>query len=411
MKKLTLSEWEEKYILKPVARFDQKYHMFNRPNWDHGVKTLLKDWSFAGEAKTETGYTLQEKALRQASQCGTQVALFNTSKPNPSPVSQAIITAMAGSSSRAGSPPPASAPKQQGLISISPKQITNDIKKAATYFGASLVGICRLDQRWLYSHTYEMGRAGEMRDSDEVIGESKPQDIPEEFQYVIVMGFQEEYDLMKYFPTYISDTPMVMGYSRMAIAGACLSTFIRNLGFKAIDCSLNGVALSIPMAMQAGLGDLGRNGLLITPQYGPRLRLEKVITDLPMAVDAPIDFGVTEFCMACNKCAKLCPSQAITFGERTAESNNVSNADGELKWRINAEKCRIYWTQSNKSCTNCRACCPYNKPYTRVHRTVRWFTDNVRWMNSFYVWADTLFGYGKPVKADNFWQEWQPGRQ
>ena len=410
MKKLTLSEWEEKYIAGPVERFDQKYHMFNRPNWDPEVKRLLKDWSFTGEVKTETGYTLRDNALRQASQCGTQMALFNTSKPNPSPVSKAIMAAMAGSYSRGGSPQPANVPKQQRLVSTSPKQITHDIKKAATYFGASLVGICRLDQRWLYSHTYEMGRAGEARDSEAVIGESKPQEIPEEFQYAVVMGFEEEYNLMKYFPTYISDTPMVMGYSRMAIASACLSTFIRNLGFKVIDCSLNGVALSIPMAMQAGLGDLGRNGLLITPQFGPRLRLEKVITDLPLVTDTPIDFGVTEFCMVCKKCADLCPSQAITLGERTTEPNNASNAGGELKWRINAEKCRIYWTQSNKSCTICRACCPYNKPNTRVHRTVWWFTDNVRWIDSFYVWADSLFGYGKPVKADNFWEEWQPGQ-
>ena len=407
MKKLTLSEWEEKYIAGPVERFDQKYHMFNRPAWDPEVKKLLQDWSFTGEVKTKPGYTLQENALRRGSQCGTQMALFNTSKPNPSPVSKAIMAAMAASSSRR-QPTTNKRPETTKIDVNKPEQITHDIKKVATYFGASLVGICRLDQRWIYSHTYEMGRGGEVPNSETVISESKSQEIPEEFQYAVVMGFEEEYDLMKYFPTYIADTPMIMGYSRMAIANACLSTFIRNLGFKVIDCSLNDVALSIPMAMQAGLGDLGRNGILITPQFGPRLRLEKVITNLPLVADTPIDFGVTEFCTVCKKCADSCPSQAITFGKRTTEPNSVSNVAGELKWRINAEKCRMYWARANKSCTICRACCPYNKPNTRVHQTVRWFTDNVRWIDSFCIWADNLLGYGKPVKADNFWEEWQP---
>lgn len=407
MKKLTLSEWEEKYITGPVERFDQKYHMFNRPTWDPELKKLLKDWSFTGEVKTKPGYTLQENALRRGSQCGTQMALFNTSKPNPSPVSKAIMAAMAASSSRR-QPTASKRPETTKIDVNEPEQITHDIKKVATYFGASLVGICRLDQRWIYSHTYEMGRGGEARNSEAVIIESKSQEIPEEFQYAVVMGFEEEYDLMKYFPTYIADTATIMGYSRMAIANACLSAFIRNLGFKVIDCSTNDVALSIPMAMQAGLGDLGRNGILITPQFGPRLRLSKVITDLPLVADTPIDFGVTEFCMVCKKCADSCPSQAITLGERTTEPNNVSNVAGELKWRINAEKCRMYWAQANKSCTICRACCPYSKPNTRVHQTVRWFTDNVRWIDSFCIWADNLLGYGKPVKADNFWEEWQP---
>ena len=407
MKKLTLSEWEEKYITGPVERFDQKYHMFNRPGWDPEVKKLLQDWSFTGEVKTKPGYTLQENALRRGSQCGTQMALFNTSKPNPSSTSKAIMAAMAASSSRR-QPTASKRPETTKIDVNKPEQITHDIKKVATYFGASLVGICRLDQRWIYSHTYEMGRGGEVPNSETVISESKSQEIPEEFQYAVVMGFEEEYDLMKYFPTYIADTPMIMGYSRMAIANACLSTFIRNLGFKVIDCSLNDVALSIPMAMQAGLGDLGRHGILITPQFGPRLRLEKVITNLPLVADTPIDFGVTEFCTVCKKCADSCPSQAITFGKRTTEPNSVSNVAGELKWRINAEKCRMYWARANKSCTICRACCPYNKPNTRVHQTVRWFTDNVRWIDSFCIWADNLLGYGKPVKADNFWEEWQP---
>ncbi len=408
MRHLTLDEWEKKYIVRPVDRFDQKYTMFNRPSWDPEIKGLLKNWSFTGEVKEKPGYALQDQGLRWASRYGTMMELFNTSKPNPSRASKAVMEAIATSNEYVLAM--TYKPPEGAKIDVSDRQtITGNIKKAASYFGADLVGICRLDRRWVYSHTHE--RLGpSSHDAAMLIAESKPQEIPEEFQYAVVMGFEEDYSLIKYFPTYIADATTSMGYSRMAITNAYLSAFIRNLGFKAIDCTTNDVAISIPMAMRAGLGDLGRNGLLITPQFGPRVRISKVITDLPLVADAPIDFGVTEFCSVCGKCAHVCPSQAIMLGERTAEPHNVSNVAGELKWPINAEKCRTYWAHINKPCTICIGCCPYNKPNTWFHRAVRWFTDNGRWADSFYVKMDDLLGYGKPRNADNFWEEWQPRR-
>jgi hypothetical protein len=55
-----------------------------------------------------------------------------------------------------------------------------------------------------------------------------------------------------------------------------------------------------------------------------RLRLSKVITHLPLVPDAPIEFGVAEFCASCKKCADRCPSRSIPSGDMTAEPINVS---------------------------------------------------------------------------------------
>ena len=396
MKKLTRSQWEEKYIRGPIDQFDQKNTMYRRVTWDAEIKDLLESWSFTGDVKAKPGYTLQDQALRWGSRRGTSMGLFNTSKPNPSPESIEIAAVLAKKSGgKSGS---AYKPSEGDKIDVSdPQRVTSDIKKVAKFFGADLVGICELDRRWVYSHSHFNGPDGPIY---------KPQEVPEEYKYAVVMGFEEDYNLLKYYPTYIADAASSMGYSRMAITNDYLSTFIRGLGFKAIDCTTNDVALSIPMAIQAGLGDLGRNGLLISPQFGPRSRISKVITDLPLVADVPIEFGVTQFCASCKKCADLCPSKAIMDGERTAEPNNKSNASNEYKWPINAEKCRAYWGRVGKSCTNCISSCPYNKPYTRFHRTIRWLTDHASWANSFYVRMDNLFGYGKPKKADNFWKEW-----
>ncbi|MBA7688093.1 Epoxyqueuosine reductase [subsurface metagenome] len=418
MKKLTIDQWERKYVVGEVQRFDQKNTMFTRPSWEPELKRRLKDWSFLGEVTDKPGSSLPDFALRRGARVGTQAMLFNMSKPNPSRLTIAFSQAMREATKTAALPggtvgqdaatlkPPEWA---KSAYAANPQTATRDVKKAALYFGADLVGVCRLDRRWVYSHTYHgEGPGGGTGDSPVVIGESKPQEIPEEFQYAVVMAFAEDYNMLKYYPSWIAHAATSMGYSMMTITTMYLSAFIRNLGFKAIDCTVNDVALSIPMAMQAGLGQLGRNGLLITPQFGPRVRISKVITDLPLVADSPIDFGVTEFCEACKKCAHLCPSQSIMNGERTTEPNNISNVSGELKWPLNAETCRMYWGRMNCPCTSCQAVCPYNKPDTLFHRIARWFTDHARWADSLYVKMDDLFGYGKPHKPDKFWAEWQP---
>lgn len=392
MRKLTLAEWEDKYITGPVERFNSNNNMFSRPMWDGDIKELVNDWNFTGDVKDEPGYRLEDQSLRWASRRGSQLmAHFNIYKPNPSPLAETVVEVI--SNAESGSPVaiggPYRPPEGIQINTDNPEKITRMIKKVAKYFGASLVGICELDRRWIYSHT----------------GGGKVQEIPEEYRYAIVMAFEEEFDLVKYYPTYIASAAVSMGYSRMAIANNYLTYFIQGLGFKAIDCTTNDVAASIPLAMLAGLGDIGRNGLLITPQFGPRVRLSKVFTDLPLKVDSPIDFGVTEFCMKCNKCYYACPSRSIMLGGRTSEPNNISNIAGTLKWPINAETCRAYWGRMNKPCNVCFASCPYNKPYTWPHRTTLWFTDNMRWADSFYVWMDDLFGYGKSKKADDFWYE------
>ncbi len=406
MRKLTLKEWEEKYIVGPVERFDQRNTMFNRPYWDPEIAGLLEDWSFVGGVKEKHGYTLKDQALRWASRRGTMMELFNTSKPNPSPESKAITAAMAAANPQL--PALRYKPPEGAKIDVTdPQRITRDIKKVATWFGADRVGICRLDRRWVYSHIYE-GQPRMGRGSERIVGKSKRQEIPEEFQYAVVMAFEQDYDLLMRYPTYIASAATSMGYSRMAITNAYLSAFIRNVGFEAIDCTTNDVALSIPMAIQAGLGELGRHGLLIAPKFGPRVRISKVITDLPLVPDEPLEFGVTPFCTACEICAEMCPSQSIPYGERTAEPSSTSNAGGVLKWPTNAETCRMYWARANKPCTICVACCSYNKPDTWLHRMVWWFTDHVRWADPLYVKTDSLLGYGKPKEADGFWEDWQP---
>jgi len=261
MRTTTLAEWEKKYVAGEIKQFDSRYQMFSRPMWDPEIKDLLKNWSIAGTAQTKAGYTLEDQALRWGSNAGTAVS--RPAPPQSSPMAGIMNYHV---------------PEGAHTDTSDPARLTMMIKKAAGWFGADLVGVCELDRRWLYA-------------PDENAPMSK--DVPEDVRYAIVLGYEMDYELVKYFNTYTANAATRMGYSRMAVTNAHLASFIRYLGFQAVE-SGNDVALSVPMAMQAGLGEIGRNGILVTPEFGPRVRLSKVLTDLPLVPDSPIEFGVTE---------------------------------------------------------------------------------------------------------------------
>jgi len=272
-----------------------------------------------------------------------------------------------------------------------PKEMSRNIKKAALFLGASLVGISKLNRSWLYLNSFHPHTH-----------EHAPIDIPEEFEYAVVMGHEMNYALIQTSPAFGGFAATGRGYSMMAFVASSLAHYIRSLGYKAIP-SGNDSALSIPIAVDAGLGELGRHGLLITERFGPRVRLSKVFTNMPLVPDKPIELGVQAFCNQCQRCAHECPSRAIPFGEPTTEGPTLSNNHGIYKWYINPEKCLDFWGKNNGSCTNCIRVCPYNKPPGKVHNTVRYFVKNTPWLNPLFAELDKLIGYGKRIKTEDIW--------
>ncbi|MBP1733892.1 MAG: reductive dehalogenase, partial [Deltaproteobacteria bacterium] len=271
-------------------------------------------------------------------------------------------------------------------------EMSRNIKKAALFLGASQVGICKLDRHWLYSHRFHPHTH-----------EHVPIEIPEEFHYAIVMAHEMPYDLMQTSPAYGGFASTGRGYSMMAFVASSLSHYIRSLGYQAIPTG-NDTALSIPIAIDAGLGELGRNGMLITKRFGPRVRISKVFTDMPLVADKPIEFGVAQFCARCKRCAEDCPSGAISPDEPTTEGLTISNNSGIYKWYIDPEKCLDFWARNNGSCENCVRVCSFNKQPGILHDVVRFSVKNVPWLNPVLVRMDKLFGYGRRVRTEDIWK-------
>jgi reductive dehalogenase len=219
------------------------------------------------------------------------------------------------------------------------------IKETARIYGARLVGICELDHRWVYARDVR----------------GNPIEVSPAYKYAIVMAIAMDAASILRSPSFRAARATGVGYSRMAFAIACLAEFIRTLGYRAIPMG-NDTALSIPLAIDAGLGELGRNGLLITPEYGPCVRLCKVFTDLPLEPDRPVEFGVARFCRACDRCSGGCSPGAIqTDREPSFRIACRSNNQGILRWAVDFEKCYAFWLENGASCANCIAMCPFTR--------------------------------------------------
>lgn len=276
------------------------------------------------------------------------------------------------------------------------------VKVAARFYGAADVGITVLDRRHVYSRD-ERGMPIVFEDVEAPIVDEDRRVIPDRCRNVVVLAISESEEAIARAPDAIGAAVVGMGYSVMALVAGCLAEFIRSLGHSAIPAG-NDTALSVPLAVDAGLGEMSRMGILITPGLGPRVRLAKVITDLPLEPDWPIDFGVREFCVSCMKCARLCPSQSISYAEQpNYEITGEWNNPGHRGWYINAIACLRYWGKIGTGCASCLRTCPYGKRNSFLHRTVLATTSVTTVFNRFFAQADDWFGFGKRRHPDKWW--------
>lgn len=253
-----------------------------------------------------------------------------------------------------------------------PNEFTQKIKKVAKFYGASLVGITDIDEKWIYNtglkvkalSKIEMEKNGVNSAKKDDTFSKQPISLPKGINKAIVMAIEMNSDGIATAPAQPSSASTAIAYSKMAFSIACVGEFIRNLGYRAIQCG-NDTALSIPLAIDASLGALGRSGLLITPEYGPRVRICKVFTDLPLKSDKPnskfIEI-VDKTCRDCYKCADACENGAITKDrEPSFKGESSSNNPGIRKYYVNVEKCFEFWVENSGDCGNCIAVCPFSK--------------------------------------------------
>jgi len=276
-----------------------------------------------------------------------------------------------------------------------PERLTREVRRVARRCGAARVGATALDPRWVYADVQRTDpTSGEtfqvpihIRDVAYPIENADEVVVPREMNNVLVVAVRMDRDLILSSPSFLSDTATNEGYSTAARCVLSVARFIQAIGYRAIP-ALNDLALTIPMAVQAGLGEQGRNGLLITPEYGSCVRLAKVITDMPLVHDAPRNTGIGAYCEACERCVGTCHAGAIPSGPRAFTGHNACNNDGVRKWHVDTIKCLRYWHALGTSCSVCIAVCPFTMGGLWGLGGPRWLAQHAPRLNRAVAWLD-----------------------
>jgi reductive dehalogenase len=266
-----------------------------------------------------------------------------------------------------------------------PHSMARHIKETAYFLRSDAVGICELPPYAVYSHSAYDG---------------KPVDL--QHKYAIAILIDQDWRSAKAFNghDWISNSMSFLSYSTSGFIACVLADYIRSLGYSArAHHGRNYQVVVPPILLWAGLGEMSRIGdIVLNPFLGPRFKAAIVTTDLPLAVDKPIDFGLQDFCDKCKKCARECPSKAISDGGKVIHN-------GYEKWPIDVEKCSSFrvGNQKGAGCGTCIKVCPWNKPYTSFHRMVNWTMRKVPLARNLAIWGDDLMGYGKPDPTAKWW--------
>lgn len=370
-------------VLDDFERFSQVNDVFARSFWDDSIRSEKATTFYAtyrsplDKWRTANGFTQRDYALRNASW----------------QVSDVFTEMFEDNGRRDGFLDPLSMLRDgpEEKVSLGTAQETStEIKQIAKLFGADLVGIAPMDERWVYTERF-----------DHQSGGAKANDLPDGLTSVIVIGQSMDDKLIKTAPSALSGTATGLGYSQDAAVLLGVAQYIRNLGYQAVP-SMNDSALAIPLAISAGLGEYGRHGLVITPEFGPRLRFGKIFTDLPIHPDSPKSFGVKEFCEQCDRCAEACPASAIPSEDPVPVALNRSGLKGVNKWSVDGEACFGYWSKINTDCAICVRVCPWTRDFSK-RRNRLWRSLAGTRFRRLALLFDDRSGRGKRVSPKKWW--------
>jgi NAD-dependent dihydropyrimidine dehydrogenase PreA subunit len=206
-----------------------------------------------------------------------------------------------------------------------------EVKALARRLGASVVGCTEVTEDALYE-----GREPGLR-------------------HAVCLGLQMDPREMSFVPQARAAAEVMRTYRRIARIAVELAEAIRAMGWpaRAYGNPNSTDILLIPLAIRAGLGELGKHGSLIGSEHGSNFRLAAVLTDLPLALDAPVDVGVQDVCAVCHRCVDDCPPRAILEEKQLVR--------GERKWYVDFDRCIPYFVKTY-GCAICIEVCPWSEP-------------------------------------------------
>ena len=268
-----------------------------------------------------------------------------------------------------------------------PKVLSRHIKRLGYFLKADIMGICQLPPSAVYSY------------------DIKGNSIDITYRYAIVIVMSKEYQTVRASKGYdwIGDPVSFQAYQRGALAAQTIANYIRRLGYPAsAQHQARGMrkyqVVLPPLLLWAGIGEVSRTGIILNPFLGLNFKAAAVLTDMPLEPDKPIDFGLQDFCQRCRICADMCPSKAISTGDKVIYN-------GYETWKVNEQRCASF-SILNKNGTICNRCvkvCPWSNPPVWYHNWVRWSVQRSGLARRLAIKSSRLLSPGKAHEEDKWW--------
>lgn len=224
---------------------------------------------------------------------------------------------------------------------LSASELTAYLKKTLGSYSAVVSGATLTDEKCAYS----------VRGRGERYGRQNNDLLPYTLVYAMEMSVEE----MRTAPGIREAVEVAGTYLRVAVPGMVIASYLRGLGYNAV-CHMDGESELVlpPIAARAGLGQIGRHGLIVNKKYGSRIRIGAVTTDAELLLDEPVDFKLPKVCEVCRMCSELCPVGAIPKG-------SIIDDYATMVRSIDHEICFSAWKQFGTDCGVCVSACPYSK--------------------------------------------------
>lgn len=211
------------------------------------------------------------------------------------------------------------------------QQLKEEIRSYAARCGFALCGFTRVDRR--------------------LIADGADEKFP--YDTAVVLGMEMEPDLLDEMPSApgrLADFEAYVAAGRQVLE---VARFIRQQGYRCLARpAFEGWVKYVPHAINAGLAELGANGVALTPQFGPRQRWCMISVDVELEPDEPADFGLAAFCDECQLCVHGCPGRAI--------SEEKVWWRGVRKHKLNPTHCWPYFVKFD-GCAICLKVCPLHR--------------------------------------------------
>ena len=268
-----------------------------------------------------------------------------------------------------------------------PELLTHHIKAASYFLTADIVGTCRVPLSAYYSH------------------DKQGNPIHPEYENAIVLVMRKDWKAMHASTgsDWMGDPISFQAYERLALAAETMANYVRRLGWPASaqygPSFVNRYSVLIPpLLIQAGIGEVSRAGIILSPYLGLGFKAAAVLTNMPLVPDKPIDFGLQRFCQDCRICAENCPSHAISTGDKVLYN-------GYETWKLDTKRCASFnfTNQKGTMCNRCVKSCPWTLPTTAPHNLVRAMIVRSRLAQQIAIRAARLLRTGEGDPAGKWW--------